>query len=176
MISQKERPRLSSTSSRVFSNDCEFDSKPSASTSESGVFHFDALQLRMHAHVCAEIVFVVVDGHNGSSSKRACTEAVVSAASPMPSCANNPLCDIDRKATLLGQSAVQVQRVCAILRKRDWRRHITSLCQNEGLRIDCHCLNHFEETRTVICRVTSQATPHADLAPMKKPMREGPRN
>ena len=61
LISQKERPRLSSTSSRVFSSDCEFDSKPSASTSDSGVFHFDALQLRMHAHVCAEIVFVVVE-------------------------------------------------------------------------------------------------------------------
>ena len=27
---------------------------------------FDALQLLMHAHVCAEIVFVVVDGQNGS--------------------------------------------------------------------------------------------------------------
>ena len=52
--------------SRVLLNACKLDPKPSASTSEPEAFHFDALQLLMHADVCAEIAFVFVDGHDGS--------------------------------------------------------------------------------------------------------------
>ena len=74
---------------------------------------------------------------------------------PMPSCANNTSCGSDRirKATLLGQSAVQVQRVCSILRKRDKRRHSTTLCPTSDR------LPLLEPLRRDTCRVTSQATP-----------------
>ena len=51
---------------RVLSNASDLDSQPSASTSKPGVFRLGALQLLTHADLCAEIVFVVVDGHNGS--------------------------------------------------------------------------------------------------------------
>ena len=96
-----------------------------ASTLEPGDFHLGALQLLMRADVCTEIVFVFV--------------------SSMPSCASNTSCGSDRirRATLLGQSAVQFQRVrCSILKKFEGRRHSTTLCQNEG--------NHFEDTSVII--------------------------
>ena len=108
-----------------------------------------------------------MDGQNWIGPSWPKLSMTVPAAPPMPSCANNTSCGSDRirKATLLGHSAVQVQRVwCSTLRKRDERRHSTTL--PEPLRRYNHHLSR---------DIASDSTSHADLAPMKKPMREGPR-
>ena len=142
-------------------NDCDLVSKPSASASESGVFHLGANQLLIHADGCAEIV-VVVNGHNGSW--RVIEQKEREQKHGFPSHRRCRAVPTTLRVALIGSAGqrflAQVQRVwCSILRKRDERRHSTTLCQNEGLRIDCHCLHHFDDTPTIICRATSQATP-----------------
>ena len=153
--------------SRVLSNACELDSQPSASTSKPGVFRLGALHLLMHADVCAEIVFVVVDGHNGSW--RVIEQESVNRGIGCRRIANAELCQkhlawqqIGFAGTMFrGQSAVQVQRVwCSILRTRDEREDTAQhFAKTKVFGSIASCLHHMEDTPTIICCVTSQAPP-----------------
>ena len=134
---------------------------------------FNSSCMRMSVPRSSSSSSMVTTALGGSSSKTARTETAVPAAS-MPNCANNTSCGSDRirRATLLGQSAVQVQRVwCSIQRKRDERGHNTTLCLFGSIAPLHRYTNHH-----VSRNVASDSTSHVDLAPMKKPMREGPRH
>ena len=65
--SQIDMCTLGSTPSRVLPNACELDAEPSASTSEFSIF--DALQLLLHADVCARSSSSSLMVHNNSRAR-----------------------------------------------------------------------------------------------------------